>query len=471
MRKTKIICTLGPATDDINVLRDLVENGMNVARLNFSHGNQPEQLERINAVKKVRKELKMPVAILLDTRGPEVRIRDFKDGRVSLSAGDKFTFTTRDILGERSEVSVTYDRLPQNVKKGTKILVDDGLVALIVDSTTDTDIVCTVQNSGELSNKKSLNIPGVTLDMEYLNQKDKSDIEFGIDNGIDFIAASFVRSKSDIETIKAVLKEKKAENVEIIAKIENSEGVDNAEEILCNCAGIMVARGDLGVEVPFDELPRIQKYLISLCLKRGKKVITATQMLESMAKNPRPTRAETSDVANAVYDGTTAVMLSGETSVGKYPLETLKTMVSIVTKAEDDIDYKSTHNMRQPDKDGITSAISHATVSAAHDLNIGKIIAITTSGYTAQIVSSWMPACDIIAATTSEKAFHQLSMRWGVSPMMFESKELTEDLFECAIQTAKSAGYVKTDEMVALTAGLPIGVSGSTNTLRIQSVK
>lgn len=471
MRKTKIICTLGPATDDPAVLEQLMQEGMNVARLNFSHGTQEEQLGRINAVKAMRKKLGLPVAILLDTRGPEIRIKTFREGRITLKTGDTFTLTTREIEGDSAQVSVTYGRFPQNIKKGTKILIDDGLVGLEAVEITDTDVVCRVLNGGDLSNRKSINVPGIKIDMEYLNEKDKADIIFGIKNDIDFIAASFVRSQQDLLEIHAVLQQHGANHIEIISKIENQEGVNNAEDILAQCAGIMVARGDLGVEVEFDELPRIQKNLITLCKKYGKKVITATQMLDSMIKNPRPTRAETSDVANAVYDGTSAIMLSGETSVGKYPVETLKTMVRIAEKAESNIDYRITHNDREYDHSDVTSAISHATVSAAHDLHAAKIIAITTSGYTAQMVSSWRPQVDIVGATTDERAYYSLALRWGVTPVLMTKQETTEKLFAEAMAITKQHGLVQTGDMVVITAGLPIGVSGTTNTLRVTTVQ
>ena len=471
MRKTKIICTLGPATDDLAVLEQLMKEGMNVARLNFSHGTQEEQLGRINAVKAMRAKLNLPVAILLDTRGPEIRIKTFQEGRINLKTGDTFTLTTREIEGDSTAVSVTYSRFPQNIQKGTKILIDDGLVGMEAVEITDTDVVCKVLNGGDLSNRKSINVPGVKIDMEYLNEKDKADIIFGIQNDIDFIAASFVRSKQDLLDIKAVLKQHGAEHIEIISKIENQEGVNKAEEILSECAGIMVARGDLGVEVEFDELPRIQKNLITLCKKHGKKVITATQMLDSMIKNPRPTRAETSDVANAVYDGTSAIMLSGETSVGKYPVDTLKTMVRIAEKAEDNIDYRVTHNDREYNHSDVTSAISHATVSAAHDLNAAKIIAVTTSGYTAQMVSSWRPQVDIVGATTDEKAYYSLALRWGVTPILMERKDKTEELFQEAMDLVKCHGLVKPGDTVVITAGLPIGVKGTTNTLRVATIQ
>ena len=400
MRRTKIICTLGPATDDKKVLKALMSEGMNVARLNFSHGTQEEQGKRIDAIKECREALSLPVGILLDTRGPEIRLKTFKEGKISLEAGAKFTLTTNDIEGDASICAVTFENLPKNVEIGTKILIDDGLLGLEVLEITETDVVCAVLNSGDLSNRKSINIPGVHIDMPYINDKDHADIIFGIKNGIDFVAASFARTKEDVKELRALLNDNGGSDIEIIAKIENREGVENASDILKYCEGIMIARGDLGVEVPFHELPKIQKNLAALCLKMGKKCITATQMLDSMVKNPRPTRAEVSDVANAVYDHTSAVMLSGETSIGKYPVETVKAMNKIVMNAESDIDYKDMSIGKIYDANDITSAISHGTVSSAHDLDAKAIIAITTSGYTAKMVSSYRPNTNIIGGTS-----------------------------------------------------------------------
>ena len=470
MRKTKIICTLGPATDDKNVLKALMENGMNVARLNFSHGTQEEQLKRIDAVKECREVLSLPVAILLDTRGPEIRLKTFKDNKISLKEGDTFTLTTRDVEGTEKECAVSYDKLPQNVAVGTRILIDDGLVELRADEVTDTDIVCTVMNGGELSNRKSINIPGVRINMEYINEKDKADIIFGIKNGIDFVAASFVRTKEDALEIRKLLDENGGKDIEIIAKIENHEGVQNAEAILKVCDGIMVARGDLGVEVPFEELPRIQKDLTTLCLKMGKKCITATQMLDSMIKNPRPTRAEVSDVANAVYDGTSAVMLSGETSVGLYPVQTIKTMVRIVRNVEKNLNYRDQSFGKNYDAKDITSAISHGTVSSAHDLGASAIIAITTSGYTAKMVSAYRPAPMIIGGTSNRRVYHKLALSWGVVPMMMAMKTESKALWGAVLLKAEQMGYIRKDDIVVLTAGLPIGIPGTTNTLRIVKV-
>lgn len=470
MRKTKIICTLGPATDDKSVLKRLMEEGMNVARLNFSHGTQEEQLKRIDAVKEVREVLSLPVAILLDTRGPEIRLKTFESGKITLNTGDSFTLTTRDIVGNGSICSVTYEKLPSNVTSGTKILIDDGLVALEAVSVENTEIHCKVLNGGDISNRKSINIPGVRLNMEYINEKDYADILFGIKNGIDFVAASFVRSKEDALQIRKLLDENGGKDIEIIAKIENQEGVNKAEEIISVCDGIMVARGDLGVEVSFDELPRIQKNLTNLCLKMGKKCITATQMLDSMMKNPRPTRAEVSDVANAVYDGTSAVMLSGETSVGKYPIETLQAMAKIVINAESNIDYRDKSFGKIYDAKDITSAISHGTVSSAHDLDAKAIIAITTSGYTAKMVSAYRPSTNIIGGTSNMRVFYKLALSWGVTPMMMAMKNESEALWGAVLLKSEEKGYIRKGDTVVLTAGLPIGIPGTTNTLRIVKI-
>lgn len=470
VRKTKIICTLGPATDDKNILKALMSEGMNAARLNFSHGTQAEHERRIALVKECREALGLPVGILLDTRGPEIRVKTFENGCVTLTEGDMFTLTSRDVKGNKREVSVTFDKLAQNITAGTKILIDDGLIALEAVSLTDTDVLCRVLNGGEIKDRKSINIPGVRLSMPYINDKDRDDIIFGIKNGIDFVAASFVRNADDVLEMRRLLDENGGEDIEIIAKIENREGVDNALEILRNCDGLMIARGDLGVEVPFYELPEIQKKLSDLCLKMGKKCVTATQMLDSMIKNPRPTRAEVSDVANAVYDHTSAVMLSGETSIGKYPVETLKAMTQIVTEAEAGIDYTNKHIGKLYDTSDITSAISHATVSSAHDLDASAIIAITTSGYTAKMVSSYRPSTRIIGGTSNRRVYYKLSLSWGVTPMMMAMKAESEPLWSAVLMKAEDMGYIKKKDLVVLTAGLPIGIPGTTNTLRIVQV-
>ncbi|MBQ6837001.1 MAG: pyruvate kinase [Clostridia bacterium] len=470
VRKTKIICTLGPATDDKNVLKSLMQEGMNVARLNFSHGTQAEQAQRIALVKECREALDLPIGILLDTRGPEVRVKTFENGKIMLNEGDTFTLTGEEVIGNEQRVSVTFPQLAQNMTVGTRVLIDDGLIGMEVIEVKGADVICKVLNGGEVKDRKSINIPGIRLNMPYINEKDREDIIFGIKNGIDFVAASFVRTADDAREMRKLLDENGGKDIEIIAKIENREGVDNALEILKICDGIMVARGDLGVEVPFYELPEIQKNLADLCLKMGKKCVTATQMLDSMIKNPRPTRAEVSDVANAVFDHTSAVMLSGETSIGRYPVETVRAMVQIVKNAESNIDYTNKHIGKIYDTNDVTSAISHATVSSAHDLDAAAIIAVTTSGYTAKMVSSYRPQTRIIGGTANRRVYYKLSLSWGVTPMMMAMKMESEPLWSAVLMKAEAMNYIKKDDLVVLTAGLPIGIPGTTNTLRIVKV-
>ena len=470
VRKTKIICTLGPATDDKNVLKSLMQEGMNVARLNFSHGTQAEQAQRIALVKECREALDLPIGILLDTRGPEVRVKTFENGKIMLNEGDTFTLTGEEVIGNEQRVSVTFPQLAQNMTVGTRVLIDDGLIGMEVIEVKGADVICKVLNGGEVKDRKSINIPGIRLNMPYINEKDREDIIFGIKNGIDFVAASFVRTADDAREMRKLLDENGGKDIEIIAKIENREGVDNALEILKICDGIMVARGDLGVEVPFYELPEIQKNLADLCLKMGKKCVTATQMLDSMIKNPRPTRAEVSDVANAVFDHTSAVMLSGETSIGRYPVETVRAMVQIVKNAESNIDYTNKHIGKIYDTNDVTSAISHATVSSAHDLDAAAIIAVTTSGYTAKMVSSYRPQTRIIGGTANLRVYYKLSLSWGVTPMMMAMKMESEPLWSAVLMKAEAMNYIKKDDLVVLTAGLPIGIPGTTNTLRIVKV-
>ena len=470
VRKTKIICTLGPATDDKNVLKSLMQEGMNVARLNFSHGTQAEQAQRIALVKECREALDLPIGILLDTRGPEVRVKTFENGKIMLNEGDTFTLTGEEVIGNEQRVSVTFPQLAQNMTVGTRVLIDDGLIGMEVIEVKGADVICKVLNGGEVKDRKSINIPGIRLNMPYINEKDREDIIFGIKNGIDFVAASFVRTADDAREMRKLLDENGGKDIEIIAKIENREGVDNALEILKICDGIMVARGDLGVEVPFYELPEIQKNLADLCLKMGKKCVTATQMLDSMIKNPRPTRAEVTDVANAVFDHTSAVMLSGETSIGRYPVETVRAMVQIVKNAESNIDYTNKHIGKIYDTNDVTSAISHATVSSAHDLDAAAIIAVTTSGYTAKMVSSYRPQTRIIGGTANRRVYYKLSLSWGVTPMMMAMKMESEPLWSAVLMKAEAMNYIKKDDLVVLTAGLPIGIPGTTNTLRIVKV-
>lgn len=471
MRRTKIICTMGPATDNEEVLKDLMLSGMDVARLNFSHGSHEEALERINRIKKVREELDVPVAILLDTKGPEVRIKDFKDGKVTLKEGQKFTLCTDEVEGDENQVSITYKNLPKDVKAGDRILIDDGLIEMEVLSVKSTRIICKVKNGGVISNKKGVNIPNVSLSMPYMSKKDIDDIIFGIEQDVDFIAASFVRTAADIKEIKTVLQNNDGRNVRIIAKIENAEGVDNIDDIIRECHGIMVARGDMGVEIDMQDLPVIQKQIIKKTYRAGKVVITATQMLDSMIRNPRPTRAETTDVANAIYDGTSAIMLSGETAIGKYPVETVKTMASIAERTENDIDYvKRLERMNFDSSMDVTNAISHATCTTAHDLHASAIIALTYSGGTAMQISRFRPHCPIIAPTLSTKARRQLNLSWGVVPIMSETRSNTDELFDHAVECAQKTGLIKDGDLVVITGGAPMAVAGTTNVMKVHLV-
>ena len=470
MRKTKIICTLGPATDA--VLPEMIKAGMNVARMNFSHGSHEEHKARMDAVKAARKELGIPVGIMLDTKGPEIRTKTYKDGKIEIVEGQEFTLTTRDIEGDNTIVSITYEGLPNDVQPGTRILIDDGLVAFEVEEIKNgTDIVCKALNGGPLSNRKSINVPGIKLNMKFVSDKDREDIEFGLSQDIDFIAASFTRSAQDVRDIKEILKAHGKEDVEIICKIENMEGVNNVQEILDEANGIMVARGDLGVEVPFEELPEIQKSIIKTCISRGKRVVTATQMLESMAKNPRPTRAEVSDVANAVYDGTSAIMLSGETSVGKYPVETVRTMSRIAENAEKTIHYDRRRVTRLEFQNMKTLAISHATCSTSADLGVKGIVAFTESGSTARAVSTYRPGAPIIAATPSEKTFNRLTMSWGVKPILVEKRPQSgTELYHLSEKAAVTALDLRVGDVITITAGMPVGEVYYTNTLRVHEL-
>ena len=482
MRKTKIICTLGPSTDKDGVLRELVANGMNVARFNFSHGDHEEQLGRLQMLQKLRKELKRPVAALLDTKGPEIRLRDFTDGKVELKDGQTFTLTTDEIMGDAKRVSITYKNLPEDVKPGDRILIDDGLIGMEVkeikvtsgakadkDGNKPKDIICQVLNGGVISNRKGVNVPNVELSMPYISEKDYGDIVFAVEHDYDFIAASFVRTADDVLAIRKILAEKGGEDINIIAKIENMQGVQNIDDIIRVSDGIMVARGDMGVEIPLEDVPVIQKMIIKKVYDAGKKVITATQMLDSMMKHPRPTRAEATDVANAIYDGTSAIMLSGETAAGMYPIEALKTMVRIAVRTEQDINYLQRFKMRKtmsnPD---VTNAISHATCTMAGDLNAAAIITVTKSGRTARMVSKYRPNCPIIGGCLTEKIYRQLALSWGVIPLMIEEKTQAEELFDYAVDAAEAAGIISKGDVVVLTAGVPLGVSGTTNLIKVQ---
>ena len=472
MRKTKIICTLGPATDDEAVLRDLMLAGMNTARINFSHGTHEEQLVRVNAVKRLREELNLPISLLLDTKGPEVRTGNFKDGKVTLVKGQQFTLTPKEIEGTDKITSITYANLAKDITLDKRILIDDGLIEMKVVKIKGGDVICEVLNGGPVSNHKSINVPDTELSMDYLSPKDIDDIKFGIEQDFDFIAASFVRSPYDVLDIKHVLELNHGEDIQIIAKIENRQGVDNIDGILKVSDGIMVARGDMGVEIEFEELPSIQKKLIEICYRSGKKVITATQMLESITHNPRPTRAETSDVANAVYDGTSAVMLSGETAVGEYPVQALRTMDRICQRTEQDINYIKRMETRHLDQGpSVTNAISHSTCTTAHDLGAAAIITVTKSGYTPRMISGFRPNCPIIAGALSEKVYRQLNLSWGVVPIMTEIKKTSDELFEHAVNCAlQYTNLIKKGDIVVITGGSPVGVSGTTNVLKVQLV-
>ena len=469
-QKTKIVCTLGPATDSAAVLKKMVKAGMNVARINMSHGTHEEQAKRIAMVKEIREELGESVAILLDTKGPEVRVKTFKDGRVELKEGGKFILTTADIDGDNTQVGITFPDLHKYLKKGDQILADDGNIELRAENVSKKEILTKIIVGGILSNRKSLNFPDINIDMEYLSEVDKKDLAFGASQGVDWIALSFVRGSDDVETVRRFLKTAGGTDAAIISKIENRQGVNNMDSIIAVSDGIMVARGDMGIEIPFEELPGIQKRLIKRCYKAGKVVITATQMLESMITNPRPTRAEISDVANAIYDGTSATMLSGETAVGKYPVETLNTMAKIIRQTEKAINYKKRFYDLKVDVDCIIDAISHSAANAAHDLNAKAIITVTFSGTTARKISRFRPLVPIVGATTSQKTYLRLALSWGVIPVLAAEKDNTDDLIAHAAECALKAGAVKKGDLVVIAAGVPVGVSGNTNMIKIQKI-
>ena len=462
MRKTKIICTIGPSSESEERLRELMIAGMNVARFNFSHGTHEEHKKKFDRVIKVSSELGMQVATMLDTKGPEIRLKDIEGGRTELVSGQKFILTTEDILGNNEKVAITYKNLKDDITVGTTILIDDGLIEMVVDALEETDIICTVVNGGPISNHKGVNVPGAVLSMPYISEVDRSDIMFGCDMGFDFLAASFVRCREDILEVRKVLDEHNS-HMKIIAKIENMQGIHNLEDILTVSDGIMVARGDMGVEIPMEEVPVMQKRMIKLAEAQGKHVITATQMLESMIKNPRPTRAETTDIANAIYDGTTAIMLSGESAAGLYPVEAVKTMARIAERTEQDIDYNGRMKKRENiDGFDVTTAISHATCTTAMDLKAAAIVTVTISGFTAGMIARYKPNCPIIACSVSPRICRQLSLSWGVTPVWIARESTTDDLFEEAVRAVEEAGYV--------TAGVPLGVSGKTNMIRVVEV-
>ena len=470
IRKTKIVCTLGPACSDENTVTRMCLAGMNVARLNFSHNTHADHAERIAVVKRVREKLGLPIAILLDTKGPEYRIKTFKEGKVTLISGNEFIFTANEIEGDKQRVSVNYKNLANDLNKNDIVLLNNGLVKLEVISTTETDVVCKVLIGGEISDRKSMSFPGKTLKQKYLSEQDKEDILFGINNGIDFIACSFVSCRQDLIDVKDFLKENGVEGIGIIAKIENRSGVDNIDEICEECEGIMIARGDMGVEIPYEELPAIQKKLITKCRLLGKRVITATEMLESMIQNPRPTRAEISDVANAVYDGTSAIMLSGETAAGKYPVEAVEAMDRIAFNTEQNIHYAKRFLNREFKIKNTVDAISHATCGMAIDIEAKAIAVCSLSGLTARMVSRFRPPVSIIGLTTEEKTWRELSLSWGVIPVLCENFNSTDVLFYTAAKLTKETLNLSGGDKIVMTGGVTNGRSGNTNLIKVETI-
>jgi len=470
MRKTKIVCTIGPATDDENILRDMMKNGMDVARFNFSHSDHEVHRQRYETVSRLRKELGLNIATLMDTKGPEIRLGNFKDNKpVTIKDGDMVTLTTRDVEGDETICSITFANLPKDVSIGTRILINDGVIELRAVKVDSTDIQCEVIHGGVVSNHKGINVPGIKLSMPYISDADMADLAFGAKIGFDFIAASFVRTGADVTYLRKFTQSLGWFNPRIIAKIENAEGVENIDEILEAADGIMVARGDMGVEIPFEQIPAIQKELIHKAYNAGKQVITATQMLESMITNPRPTRAEITDVANAIYDGTSAIMLSGETAAGKFPVEAVKTMSLIAETTEKNIDYAGRFKKRDDtESPTITDAISHATVTTAHDLNAAAILTVTKGGTTARTLSKFRPNCPIIGLTTDITTCRQLNLSWGILPGIIEEKTNTDDLIRHAIDVSLEKGYLKKGDLVVITAGVPLGMSGTTNLLKVE---
>ncbi|MDY3845805.1 MAG: pyruvate kinase [Eubacteriales bacterium] len=470
MRKTKIVCTIGPASESEEVLTGMCLAGMNVARLNFSHGTHEEHLKKINTIKKVREKLGLPIAIMLDTKGPEYRIKTFENGSVTLKEGERFTFTTDDVVGNGNIVSVSYQGITNDLERGDTILLNNGLMSFRVDEVDGHNVNCTVVCGGELKDRKSMSFPGKVLKQKYLSEQDKKDLIFGIENGVDYIACSFVSVKQDLIDIHDFLRENNADNIDLIAKIENQSGVDNIEEICEECEGIMLGRGDMGVEIPFEELPIIQKNLITKCRLLGKRVITATEMLESMIYNQRPTRAEISDVANAVYDGTSAIMLSGETAAGKYPVKTVETMSKIAEYAEEHIDYKKLFYTSEFKIKNTVDAISHATCGMAIDINAKVIVACSISGMTARMVSRFRSPVDIIGLTTEERSWRKLALSWGIIPVMCEKFSSIEVLFYTAKNVAKETMKLKKGDKLVITGGLTNGQSGNTNLIRVETI-
>ena len=473
LKKTKIVCTIGPASRDADTMREMLEAGMNVARLNFSHGTHEEHRKTIETFRRVRDEQDRPAAILLDTKGPEIRLGDFENGSEILEEGDEFTLTSEECPGTKERVSTTYKALPSQVSLGTSILIDDGRVRLRVAGTTEDEVRCIVVNGGKVSNRKGVNIPNQSLDLEYISEADRQDILFGIEMDVDYVAASFVRSGADVKILRSLLNENGGDRIKIISKIENTEGIENFKEILALSDGIMIARGDMGVEVDFEKLPGIQKKFIKECCKAGKTVITATQMLESMTHSPAPTRAEITDVANAVFDGTSAVMLSGESAAGDYPVETVKAMAKIVSQAEEDAEEVNQYKFLEVetnDRD-VSNAMGHAACTTAHDIKASAIVAITTSGYTAEMMAKYKPVEPIIAATPDSKTYHQQALTRGVYPVLTQRSSNWNDLMEKAIEGAERMKFVKKGDCIVLSAGMPLQVPGTTNLIRVNTIE
>ena len=469
MRKTKIVCTLGPATDREGVLREMMLSGMNVARFNFSHGSHEEHKARLDQVKALREELRLPIAAMLDTKGPEIRLKRFENGSIQMKAGAEFTLTTEDVAGDETRCAITYAELPSDVKEGDTILLDDGLVRLTVLETTASAIRCRVENDGVMKNNKGVNVPNVRLSMPYMSQRDRDDILFGVEQGFDYIAASFVRTAADVRELRHLLDQKHS-NIRIIAKIENQEGISNLADILAVADGVMVARGDMGVEIDFTEIPLIQKNMIAQCVACGKPVITATQMLDSMIENPRPTRAEITDVANAIYDGTSAIMLSGETAAGRYPVEAVRTMDAIARRTEANIDCDKPIRKAKKTKLSITAATAHAACTTALDVGADAILTVSQRGVTAQMVSRFRPKTTVVALLLDPQVQRQMALYWGVEPITMPYASSTDELVDFAVRAAEEAGLVRQGDLVVVTAGVPVGVAGTTNMIRVQQV-
>ncbi len=473
LKKTKIVCTLGPASREEEIMEAMLLAGMNVARLNFSHGTHEDHKKTIESFRRVRDKLDLPAAVLLDTKGPEIRLKDFENGSEVIEDGQRFVLTSEDVQGTKERVATTYDALPSQVEKGTKILIDDGRIRMEVVETTETDVICDVVSGGKVSNRKGVNIPNKSLDLEYISEADRNDILFGIKMDVDYVAASFVRNGNDVRQLRTLLNENGGEKIKIISKIENMEGIDNFREILDLSDGIMIARGDMGVEVDFEKLPGLQKKFIKECCKAGKPVITATQMLESMTTSLAPTRAEITDVANAVFDGTSAVMLSGESAAGQYPVETVATMSKIVRQAEADAEAVNQYKFLEVESDekDVSNAMGHAACTTARDIKASAIIAVTTSGYTAEMMAKYKPNTPIIAATPREKTYHQQALTRGVYPVHTRLSDSIDKLMMEAEEGAKRMKFVSEGDLVVISAGMPLNVSGTTNLVRVKTIE